>query len=339
LKTISYHGILAAIKKYITLLFDIRSAFHKNFISFLFFVLLASVFWFFRSLSNVYETEILYPVRYVNLPENKVIVGELPDKLALRVKAIGRKILLSKLNLKIIPLKFDVNSFVAQNSSSDTLYIPTNSVKNILSEELDGIEIIDIKPDTLKFCFIGLVVKKVPVKPTFPDNQPMFAPQYMVNGPISIEPDSIIISGPKNMLQDISTVYTEPLNLTDLSDTVTRFYNIEKHENISYSQRKVRVTVPVDKYTQAEYNLPVVALNLPDNLILKAFPERVRITYNITLSNYKKINPEWIMPHIDYQEILKNPSTRLHLFLLDTPDMIKAIKFSPEKVEYLLTKR
>ena len=334
-----FHRFFAAFKKYSIPLPDIRSAFRGNFFSFLFFVLLSAVFWFFRSLSLEYEDVILYPVRYMNIPENKVITNKLPDKLSLRVKANGRRILLSKLNLNLIPIKFDVNSFTAISATvPDSLYILTNSIKDILSGELEGVEIVKIEPDTLFFHFTTMEVKKVAVRPNCSDWQYMFSPQYMINGSVRIEPDSIIISGPGSRLQNISFVLTEPLTLRDLSDTVVLTSALEKQDGISYSQKKVRIVIPVDKYTQAERFLPVVALNLPDSLQLKTFPERIRISYNVTLSNYSRVDTERIMPHIDYHDISRNPAEKLRLFLVDTPDQIRAVKFSPEKVEYLLTR-
>jgi hypothetical protein len=334
-----FHRVFAAIKKTIVRLPDIRTLFHGNFLTFLFFVLLSAVFWFFRSLSLQYEDVILYPVKYINIPENKVISNKLPDKLSLQVKANGRRILLSKLNLNLIPIKFDVNSFTANAAVPDSLYILTNSIKDILSQELEGIEIVKIEPDTLFFHFTTMEVKKVAVRPNCSDWQHIFSPQFMMNGAVMVEPDSIIISGPGSQLRKISFVLTEPLILKDLSDTVTLFSALEKQDGISYSQKKVHVTIPVEKYTQAEHLLPVVALNLPDSLQLKTFPERIRISYNITLSNYSRVDSARIMPHIDYYDILQNPGEKLRLFLVDTPDQIRAVKFSPEKVEYLLTRQ
>jgi hypothetical protein len=233
-----------------------------------------------------------------------------------------------------------VNSFVPFLSTiPDSLYIPTNSIRDILSEELGGIEILDIEPDTLFFHFTTMEVKKAAVRTNCSDWQHMFAPQYMINGSVTVKPDSIIISGPGSLLKNISFVLTEPLTLHDLSDTAVLTCALEKLEGISYSQKKVHVTIPVDKYTQAELFLPVVALNLPDSLQLKTFPERVKISYNVTLSNYSGVDTDWVRPHIDYRDILKNPAEKLRLFLVDTPDLIRAVKFSPEKVEYLLSRQ
>ncbi len=322
------------------MLFDIRSSFHRNFITFLFFTVISAILWFFRALSNEYEAEIVYPVKYINIPENKILVNKLPEKLILKVRAKGKKILASKLNLNLLPIKFDVNSFIINNSASDSLFILTNAVKDILSKELEGIQITGISPDTLVFRFTNIVVKKVAVKIKFQSNQPVFAPQHMLNGDILINPDSIIISGPANILNNISFVYTEPLNISGIADTTKKVCNVERISGISYSQRKINITIPVDSYTQAEYELPVTAINLPDSLLIKTFPQRVRITYNITLSQYEKIKPKQIQPCIDYNDIQQNPASGfVRLFLVDTPQIISSLKFSPEKVEYLLTRK
>ncbi len=337
---ISINNIVTTIKKYFRLLFDIRSAFHKKFITFLFFLAISAILWFFRALSNEYETVILYPVRYINIPENKILINKMPDRLTLRVKAKGKRILASKLNLNLLPIKFDVNSFIINNTSADSLFILTNTVKEILSRELEGIQITGISPDTLVFRFTSIAVKKVAVKLKFQNSQQVFAPQYMLNGDILINPDSIIISGPANILNNISFIFTEPLNISGISDTTKKVCSIEKISGINYSQRKVHITIPVDSYTQAEYELPVIAVNLPESLSIKTFPQRVRITYNITLSQYDKIKPDQIQPCIDYNDIQQNPASRLiRLFLVDTPQIINSLKFSPEKVEYLLTRK
>lgn len=340
LKRMSVNTIFLSIKKYIRLLFDIHSAFHKNFITFLFFVVISAILWFFRALSNEYETEISYPVRYINIPDNKILVNKMPEKLTLKVKAKGKKILPGKLNLNILPLKFDVNSFLLNNSQADSFLILTNTVKDILSKELEGMEILSISPDTLVFRFTNIAIKKVVVKLRFQDDKQAFAPQHMLNGDILINPDSIIISGPLTLINNISCVYTEPLNISGIADTTRKVCNIARINGISYSQKKVNVTIPVDTYTQAEFELPVAAINLPDSLNIKTFPQRVRITYNITLSQYEKIKPEQIQPCINYLDLQQSPPPKLaRVFLVDTPHIINSLKFSPEKVEYLLSRK
>ena len=186
----------------------------------MFFVFLAATFWFIRSLGEEYESSIDYPVRYINFPENKVLVGEVPYKLHLTVRAKGFSIFRSKLNLDLVPLRFNVSSFSLNSKGVDNFFVVTETVKDVLSAELKDMTILDIKPDTLFFKLTGIAVKKVPVKPVLALHNKFFQQQFMLNGKIELNPDSIIISGPAIMVDSINHVNTEPFRYTNLSDTV-----------------------------------------------------------------------------------------------------------------------
>ena len=144
---------------------DKLSASNQKIIIFLFFVIISACFWLIRSLGEEYEAVVEYPVRYSNYPEGKVLIGEVPDRLTLEIKANGFNVLKCRLNLNIIPLKFDVNSFSLNSLGVDTFFILTETVMDILSEELNQVQILDITPDTLFFRFNELRVKKIAVKP------------------------------------------------------------------------------------------------------------------------------------------------------------------------------
>jgi hypothetical protein len=326
-------------KKYFRLLFNVRSTYHKNIFTFLFFVVVSTCFWFTRSLSEQYETVVTYPVKYLNYPENKVLIGELPDKLKLRIQAKGFSILKSKLNLNLIPLKFNVNSFSLNSIGTDTFYIITETVKDLLSEELDDAKILDINPDTLFFRFSEMIVKKIAVKPLLALHSKFFQKQYMQNGNIRLFPDSIVVSGPGNVLQSTTCILTEPLSFTNLSDTISVLCNLERQDMLTYSQNKVRVTIPVDRFTEVEENLPVIPVNIPDSLSMIAIPGQVKITYIVCLSNYQKIKDNPPIPRIDFNSISTKQVSRLTVFLSDTPKIISNIRFSPKETEFLITRR
>ena len=46
---------------------------HQRILTYLFFVVLSTVFWFLRALNDSYRADIMYPVKYVNIPENRVV--------------------------------------------------------------------------------------------------------------------------------------------------------------------------------------------------------------------------------------------------------------------------
>ena len=327
------------LRKYLRVLFAIRSPFHRNLVTFLFFVLISAIFWLVRSLGEEYETEVSYPVKYTNFPEDKVLIGEMPEKLKLRIRAKGFSILKSKLNLNLIPLRFNVNSFSLNSIGTDTFYIITETVRDLLSEELDQVRIIEISPDTLFFRFTDMVAKKVAVRPVLAIHEKFFQKQYMQNGAISVVPDSIIISGPGNLVRTMSYVNTEPVSFTNLDDTVEVQCNLEKDGKLTFSEYKVRLVIPVDRFTEVEENLAVVPVNVPDSLTMIAIPGQVKITYKICLGNYKKVQANPLAPRIDYNQITNNQYSRLPVFLSDTPRYISNVRINPNETEFLITRR
>lgn len=332
-------NLLPVLKRYLKRLVSLPFLQQRRFIIFLFFVVLSTAFWFARSLSEEYESNVSYPVKYVNFPEDKVLVGNVPEKLQLRVRAKGFSILRSKMNLNLVPLRFNVNSFSLSNLGTDTLYIITGTVKDVLSAELGNMVILDISPDTLFFPFTGMEVKKVAVKPILDLHDKFYLQQYMQNGHVKVFPETIIISGPGSLVREIRYIQTKPLSFSNLSDTIRINCDLETPEMVTLSQQSVQVTIPVDRYTEVEERLTIAPLNVPDSLSMIAIPGQISATYRICLSNYRKVLNNPLIPRIDYMTIQESDLQRLTVFLADTPDYISNLRFNPEVTEYLITRK
>jgi hypothetical protein len=325
--------------KYYRLLADVRSPFHHKLITFLFFVLVSTGFWFVKSLGQQYETNVTYPVKYTDFPENKVLIGDIPQKLELRVRASGFSILKCRLNLNIIPLRFNVNSYAMNNFGKDSYIVITGNIRDMLSEELDQVKILSISPDTLFFRLTDIVTKKIPVMPALKMHDRFYQEQFTQNGDIRISPDSIIISGPDNVVGTVRFISTEPISFSNLSDTVTTETKLKPLKSLTYSVQKVRITIPVDRFTEVEGNLPVQSVNVPDSLSMIAIPGQVKVTYHICLSNYPQMLHKPLLARINYKDINLTRSGRLTVFLADTPRVISNVRFSPHEIEFLITRK
>jgi hypothetical protein len=335
-KGITWPGYIA---KYFRLLSDVHSPFHHKLITFLFFVVVSASFWFVRSLGQQYEADVTYPVRYTDFPENKVLISDVPQRLTLRVKASGFLILKSRLNLNIIPLRFNVNSYIRNNSGKDNYVVITGNIKDMLSEELGEADILKVSPDTLFFTLSDIVTKKVPVMPALEMHDRFYQKQFTQNGDIGVTPDSITISGPDNIVSSTHFIQTLPVSFTNLSDTVTKDSRLEPVKTLTYSIDRVKVTIPVDRFTEVETNLPVQTVNVPDSLSLIAIPGQVKVTYHVCLSNYQQMLNNPLQPRIDYKDINLTRSGRITVYLADTPRLISNVRFNPSKIEFLITRK
>jgi len=311
----------------------------RRFITFLFFLFLSITFWIIRSLGEEYESGINYPVRYMNFPENKVLIGDVPYNLRLTVRARGFALLKSKLKLDLVPLRFNVNSFSLNKKGVDTFFVVTETVKDVLSTELKDMVILDVFPDTLFFKLTGISVKKVRIYPVLDLHDHFFQQQYMLNGNIELMPDSIIISGPATLVDAIDHISTKPAKYTNLSDTVVSELELSPLKMITFSQQKITATIPVDRFTEDENRLTIVPVNVPDSLNMIAIPGQISVTYQVCLSNYNRIMNNPLTPRVDYNAIKNSPLPRLNIFLTDTPAYINNLRFNPKVIEYLITRK
>lgn len=315
----------------------------QKYLVFLFFLALSFLAWFFRSLSDTYVADLKYPVKYTNLPPNRILSQAPPDRLTLKVRSDGYTILSNMLKYKK-PLRYNVNAFSLYSLSVDStsVYTLTHNANDLLTAELNekskNIQILDINPDTLFFNFSRVKKKKVPVAISIKPTDNLFQRQYMYNGSPYAVPDTIEITGPSSIVDTLSKIYTRTLVLSNLSDTVMKHVNLEKINRLEIHAKKVMVIVPVDEFTESEVRVPIHQLNVPDTLTLKTFPNIITVKYLVTLSNFDKVNDDLFSANVDFNSINLDVDSKMRIVLDSLPSFIHNVKLSQRNVEFLIEK-
>src|SRR5665648_243310 len=80
---------------------------NKDLPVFAFFLVLSFIFWYLNELSKDLEATIHYPVRYINPPKDRIIIGDLPRKMGMDVRGPGYSILKIKLSGSKAPVVID----------------------------------------------------------------------------------------------------------------------------------------------------------------------------------------------------------------------------------------
>ncbi len=304
-----------------------------------FFLVLSVIFWFLSALNKEYNTDLYYPVRFIRFPEGKALINDVPERLLLNVKSQGYTLLKYKLKARLSPIVFDVNSFslnTVPGKSASYVYILTEfAVEKIQQQMTSEIEILSISPDTLIFRFSDKVNKLISV---LPDIQVSFQKQFMQVGPTLVKPDSVKVSGPASVLDTLRHILTEHAIFTGVNTSINEPVKLVKSVNLSYSIYEVSINIPVDKFTEAAFNIPIEVVNVPDSLNIKTFPASVEITYQVGLSDYENINQHMFRVEADFLSIEKNIGTKLQVNLVKSPEFVKAIQYYPKNVEYILEK-
>jgi hypothetical protein len=135
---------------------------NRNVLVFTFFLFLSFIFWYLNSLGKDLETDIKYPVRYVNVPKNRTLPDDLPNRLNLLLKGPGYSILQLKISGTKTPVEIDLSRVGPKrylNGKSADYYIVTSDLVQNLNSQLKSVcKIISVKPDTLFFS-LGNVLK------------------------------------------------------------------------------------------------------------------------------------------------------------------------------------
>lgn len=315
----------------------------KRLLIYLVFVLLAGFFWFYRALDDTYVDDIKYPVKFHNLPKNKILTSSLPEKITLRVRGDGYAILNKK--FKAPELNFDVNDFSLHSQSLDSLsvYLITSKARESLSQQLisenEELEIISISPDSIFFNFAKTKNKKVPVRLDF-KNSNIFAQQHAINGEIYSLPDSVFITGHAKIVDAISYIPTQTLGFQNIKDTINTTVSLIHVQGIKTETNKIKILIPVDKFTESGFNLPISIRGVPDSLSVKVFPRTVDVSYKVTRSRYNQVSETDFRPYVLYSDITNKTGnrggTRLNVYLDSLPEITFSAKVSPTSVEYLI---
>jgi hypothetical protein len=140
------------------------SVINRDVVVFAFFLLLSFVLWYLHSLEKEIEAGMKFPVNYINIPKERVIVEELPVKLNLFLKGPGYSILKLRVSGNRTPVNIDiskVNYKRVPGSKELNYFIVTSGLAKSLSVQLrSGCEITSLKPDTLFFTLEKAVAKQ-----------------------------------------------------------------------------------------------------------------------------------------------------------------------------------
>jgi hypothetical protein len=303
---------------------------------FSFFLALSLLMWLLNALNKNYTTEIKYPISYSKFPQGKVLVNDLPKSLILKVNAHGYALLSYKIINRPVPISFSVNAYTMNRYPGDasSFYLLTNYAREQVSRQLSSeLQLVDITPDTLKFKFAELVEKRVPV---FLDLAYDISKQFTYADEISISPDTILVSGPNTVVDTMQNIYTQHVNLGILEKSYSGALSLKHYPGVKMEAQRVNCVINIEKLTEIQLQVPIRVTNLPDSLRMQTFPQHIRVSGRVGLSNYDRIVPEAFLAEIDYSKVdLEN--SKLQVNLKTVPDGLESVDFYPQNVEYLLS--
>ena len=269
---------------------------------------------------------------------NKEMVGAIPYELNIVVNGQGYALLRSIFTSNQHPVVFKVMALPLIEISKDSgkYYILTKQLKEAIQLQMGNEIVVNyVNPDTLFYTFSPIVHKKVPVEPNIDLG---FEQQYIQSGNVYTKPDCVVIAGPKAVIDTIKQVKTEFKSFTQLNSSFSADIKLQSIEKVYLTKGSVTIIVPVDKYTEAQVNVPIKAINIPDSFQIKTFPGSITVSFDVTLHNYKRVSSKLFRAVVDYSSLNKSINNKLKVNLERQPAFLKNVTYKPKSVDFIIEK-
>lgn len=299
---------------------------------FLLFLLFSTVAWLIDNLSESFVSNTAFVLEYVNTPEEFLLTKKPKPTVDVRVKAIGFQFV----GFEIRKRKIQIDLSKVNVRDGRYYILPKIYRKQIENQLPKSMELLEMDNDTLFIDLIGLVVKKVPVIPRTTIN---LAKNYMLDGPISVEPPMVTIRGPKSEIDSIESIRTSVIGLENITEDFAQEHALVLNNALTKSSvtpTKVTISGKVFRFSEKVVSVPIVMLNVPDNIKARMFPDEVKVLCQGTIASLKSLYTNDFRIIADFGQVEQASENRLPLRMENFPENLSNATLLTKEVEFIL---
>ena len=302
-----------------------------SFFTFFVFLAISTAAWFLVKLSENYVTQTTFRLEFADVPAEKWISSE-EQVLKMSLDIDGFHTLRYKMIRE--PNRFvtiSLNEVPYRQESGNTYSFSSQYVAEIIADRMDiSTSDITMNDAMVYFTMDALKSKVVPI--VFRSDIKTQR-QYGLYGIPTIDPASVTIYGPEEVIDTVRAVRTLMVSKTNVSDDFSESVGIDMlGGKIQSNTKEVRVTVEVEKYTEMDIEVPV---RVADNPKLRFFPETVSVKCLVAMKDYASVVADDFNVTVDKQQ-LKALQPLLDVSLTSWPKTVQFLSTQPDKVEYLI---
>lgn len=308
--------------------FFILQQMKKKILPIILITLFSIILWGSVSLSEEYFATMEIPVRIIDVQEGTAIADISRNKVDISVKGIGWTLA----GMSLGPdLEFKVS---AKNKTGEQkIYLEGVAAQN--SWLTSSIQLMEVKPEELAFKVEQIATKKVQVIPNIKLN---YRPGYGLVSSIKVNPDSVTISGPQSIIDNIENINTSLHEFEDINKSVNTSIGLENIPALTYDNPAVNIEFEVQKIVDKVFDdIHVLVKNVPQFRELKLYPEKVKITLRGGINLLGRMDPKLLEPYVTFKQALSDTLGAIEP-VFTPPEYTILIDIKPGKLEYIIKK-
>ncbi len=284
--------------------------------------------WVYVTFSQNFYRSFTLPIEYVNLPKQTAIRPDIPNEVNLTIRANGWRML-------SLALSGDNVFKVAVGKEAGKSFI------SLIDHRIDNdwlgsdLNIIDINPARVELAFDPVLRKKVPVSLRMNIN---FRTGFLLASDPIITPDSIEVSGARELIRKYDSVLTELFSYENADESFTENIQLAPEKGVKYDQNIVSVRFDVQKVSDREFSgIPVEVLSVPPGREIHVTPSTISVGVRGGIDILAGMKAEDISVSVQYNDIMADTLGLIR------PDIrvsknIKVVNVNPGALSYIIKK-
>ena len=260
-------------------------------------VALGLLIWLHVATEKTYTHQLMLPVTEITLMDSLTLSSDPPDSLMVSVSATGKYLLRKKWRtggVRISAVQYQPGRYQLA-LSTDNVSLMDNSAALTLEEILS--------PNQIWLNIDQQSRLKLPVVGNFDIEA---SDGFAIGQPITIEPDSVTLTGPQSVLRTFSNIKTGSKQLRGLRDNITLHLPLEIPDRYGLSVRPDSVKVfleVVPVKTRVFEGVPIRIFNAPPDSVLNPDPGMLRIELTGPPDEIDMLENAAITASVDYRAI------------------------------------
>lgn len=270
----------------------------------------------------------------MNAPDSLLLTGASKLEVDTRLRASGFQFL--SYNFGRENLSIDLSEV---KRTKGNYYISRDAYQKQIENQLPGnMALLQVDQDTLFVYFKKMISKEVKVRPNLTID---LAQNHLLEGPLIVNPPSIMIRGPKNEIELIDEILTASSTFTNVSEDFNATVALLKpaeFENTIYDIDQVQISAEVFRFSEQLIEVPVTVINIPEGSEIKTFPNTAPILCKARLDQLKNLRPQEFELVADFSAD-RRENQQMDLKLMNKPDGVYDAQLMIKKVEFILIRR
>ncbi|MCA0959389.1 YbbR-like domain-containing protein [Muricauda ruestringensis] len=266
------------------------------------------------------------------MPDSLLLGKNAENQIEAKLRTSGFQFLYYKIFKRRIDV--DLSQVIYSNGG---YVIGEDALKKQMDQQLSqNISLLELDRDPLEVDLYQVNSRKIPIQPKL---DLKLKQNYILDGKISMSPDSVVVKGPKNEIDTIQTINTAIVQLSDVSADFSRTVSLtfpKGLDNSIFSISTATMSGKVSKFSEKIFEVPINVVNVPEGYQIKTFPNTVTILCKATIDRLKEIAASDFEVVADYEQLAGSGSSTLFLDVVQSPLKVYDIKLEDNSVNFVL---